>query len=309
MESRVVLEKAHTKGKQPCRQGNTESNPLCGGERNRAFSSKKYGFHLIAQGAGWVILAAIDENSSKNKEVKVMKQVIFRFSRIMLVCFVSVLLLLPGLVMQAGAAEAVEQQGLVDKARITFESFMRDDNFTWLHDNLHEARGLLIVPSLLKGGFVLGASGGSGLLIVRDQKTGQWSQPGFYNIGSVTFGLQIGGEAAEVVMMVRTDRGVEKLLSSSFKLGGDTSLAVGPVGAGAKANVLVDILSFARSKGAYAGLSLEGAVVATRDEWNKAYYGKDVRPTDIFVKRSVSNPGSAQLRKSVAGAERGATGK
>jgi LysM repeat protein len=72
---------------------------------------------------------------------------------------------------------------------------------------------------------------------------------------------------------------------------------------GAKSNITADIVSFARSKGAYAGLSFEGAVLATRDKWNKTYYGTEVRPTDIFVKRSVSNPGSAELRKTVAGFE------
>jgi lipid-binding SYLF domain-containing protein len=211
-----------------------------------------------------------------------------------------------GLVLQAMAAEPVEQQMLVDKARLTFQSFMRDDNFVWLRENLDQAKALLIVPGLLKGGFILGGSGGNGVLIVNDEKKGNWSQPGFYMIGSVTFGLQIGGEAAEVLMMVRSQRALEKLYTTSFKLGGDTSIAAGPVGAGAKTNVFTDIVSFARSKGAYAGLSLEGAVIATRDEWNEAYYGRSVRPMDIFVKHSVSNAGSWELRQTVAEAERAA---
>ena len=195
---------------------------------------------------------------------------------------------------------ASDQQALVDRARITFESFMADPNMTWLQENLHAAKGLVIVPSLLKAGFIFGGSGGSGVLIVPDAKTGKWSQPAFYTIGSVTFGLQIGGEAAEVIMYVRTQKAVDRMLTSRLKFGGDTSISVGPVGAGAKANVVADILSFSRSRGAFAGLSLEGAVVSVRDEWNSNFYGKPVRPVDILVKNAVSNPGSAELREAVA---------
>jgi len=200
----------------------------------------------------------------------------------------------------ARAADAAEQQGLVDKARVTFQGFMNDQDMIWLHENLPHAKGLLIVPSMLKGGFFVGGSGGSGVLIVKDEKTGKWSQPGFYTIGSVTFGLQIGGEAAEVIMVVRSQKGIENLLTTSFKLGGDTSVAAGPIGAGAKSNVTADIVSFARSKGAFLGASLEGAVIKTKDKWNEAYYKKGVRPTDIFVLQTVSNPGSAELREQVA---------
>ena len=194
---------------------------------------------------------------------------------------------------------AAEEQALVEKARITFESFMTDPNMAWLKENMPAAKGLVIVPSLLKAGFIFGGSGGSGVLIVPDAKTGKWSEPAFYTIGSVSFGLQIGGEAAEVVMYLRTQKAVDSLLTSSVKLGGDTSVSVGPVGAGAKSNVMVDIFSFSRSKGAFAGLALDGSVVATRDEWNKNYYGKAVTPVDILVKRAVKNPGAAGLREAV----------
>jgi lipid-binding SYLF domain-containing protein len=217
------------------------------------------------------------------------------------ILFVAVTItLVAGFALPAAAAGTVEQQGLVDKARATFSIFMNDENFPWLHENLNRSKGLLIIPSLLKGGFFLGGSGGSGVLVVRDEETGQWSQPGFYTIGSVTFGLQIGGEAAEVIMVARTRKALDALYKSSFKLGGDTSIAIGPVGIGAKSNIVADLVSFARSKGAYAGVSLEGAVVATRGKWNRAYYGREVRPVDIFVTRSVSNPGSSDLRATLA---------
>ena len=112
------------------------------------------------------------------------------------------------------------------------------------------------------------------MLLVKDKNTGTWSQPAFYTIGSVSFGLQIGGEAAEVVMLIMSSRAVDSLYASSVKLGGDTSIALGPVGAGAKGNVTADFISFAKTKGIYAGLNLEGSVIAVRDKLNQAYYGK-----------------------------------
>ena len=198
------------------------------------------------------------------------------------------------------AAEPIEQQELVDRTRITFESFMRDYTMTWLQENLDQAKGLIIIPSLTKAGFIIGGSGGRGVLIVKDPKTKEWSQPAFYTLGSGTFGLQIGVEVAEVIMMLRTQKAVDALFASSFKIGGDTSIAVGPVGGGVKSDIVADIYSFTRTKGAYAGLSLEGAVLSTRDKWNETYYGKAVSPVDIIVKRSVSNPGSKALLESIA---------
>jgi len=195
-------------------------------------------------------------------------------------------------------------QGLVDRARVTFHDFLRDSNYSWFRENLDQAKGVLIFPQVLKGGFIFGGSGGTGLFMVRDARTGNWSDPAFYTIGSVTFGLQIGGESAQVVMLAMTQKAIDSLLSSSFKLGGDVSVALGPIGGGAKASadipsVTADFVSFAKSKGLYAGLNLEGAVVAVRDSLNRAYYGKDVRPADIIVAKHVSNTRSAELRSSL----------
>ncbi len=204
----------------------------------------------------------------------------------------------------ATAHDMQKAQGIVDKARVTFQNFMNDPNYTWMHQNMDRARGILIYPQVLKGGFIFGGSGGTGVLVVKDQRTGSWSEPAFYTMGSVTFGLQIGGEAAEVVVMAMTQKAIDSLLSSSFKLGGDTSVALGPVGIGAKANmdlpsVTADFLSFAKSKGLYAGLNLEGAVIGVRDSLNRAYYAKSVAPADIMVKHDVTNPRAAQLQESL----------
>jgi lipid-binding SYLF domain-containing protein len=118
----------------------------------------------------------------------------------------------------------------------------------------------------------------------------------------VSFGLQIGGEASEVILLLMSGRGVSSLLSSSVKLGADATIALGPVGMGASAataNLSADIIAFSRSKGLYAGLSVEGAVVAIRGALNRAYYGQDVTPTDVIIRRTVTNPQAAGLIESI----------
>ena len=197
----------------------------------------------------------------------------------------------------AMAADEEDAQGIVDKARVTFGEFMRDDNYSWMRDHLKDAKGVLIYPQVLKAGFILGGSGGTGVLLSRDGKTGAWSNPAFCTMGSVSFGLQIGGESAEVVLLVMSQKGMDSLLTSKFKLGGDASVALGPVGGGAKSDVTADFLSFAKSKGLYAGLNLDGSYIDVRESLNKAYYGQAVTPVDIIVKHSVGNKGADPLRE------------
>ena len=204
---------------------------------------------------------------------------------------------------QALADDKLESAQLVEKARITLDSFLHDKNMGAFRDLLKKAEGVMIAPDLLKGAFIVGASGGNAVFLARDHKTGQWSEPAFYTIGEASFGLQIGGDASEVVLVALSQRGVTSLLSTSAKLGGDVSVAAGPVGAGAEAataNLSGDIISYSRAKGIYAGVSVEGAVVATRGALNKAYYKKDVTPTDILIRRTVSNKGAAGLLQAVA---------
>jgi SH3 domain-containing YSC84-like protein 1 len=197
----------------------------------------------------------------------------------------------------AMAAGEEDAQGIVDKARVTFGEFMRDDNYSWIRDHMKDAKGVLIYPQVLKAGFIFGGSGGTGVLLSRDGKTGEWSNPAFYTMGSVSFGLQIGGESAEVLLMVMSQKGMDSLLTSNFKLGGDASVALGPVGGGAKSDVTTDFLSFSKSQGLYAGINLDGSYLSVRDTLNKAYYGKDVSPVDIIVKQSVGNKGAVPLRE------------
>ncbi len=206
----------------------------------------------------------------------------------------------------AAAKDDLKPQILVDQALVTLNEFVDQRDMEWFKNHLKESKGIVIVPQLLKAGFIFGGSGGRGVVLIRNPKTGQWSQPGFYSLGSVSFGLQIGAESASVIMQVRTQRGLESLYGTSFKLGGDCSVAAGPVGVGAAGKgVTADFISFSRAQGAFAGIALDGSMMKVNDDFNKDYYGRAVRPVDIFVKKDVSNPGSASLRKALKKAETG----
>lgn len=200
------------------------------------------------------------------------------------------------------ADDRLEAKQLVERAKLTFERFMAAGEMGAFRNLLKNAQGVFIAPQVLKGAFIFGASGGSGVLLARDRE-GKWTGPAFYTLGEGSFGLQIGGEASEIVLLVMTQRGVTALLSDSVKLGVDIGVAVGPVGMGADAstaNLSADIITFSKSKGLYGGISLEGAVVVTRGDWNSAYYGRSVKPTDILVRKSVSSTHAQALVQSVA---------
>jgi len=209
----------------------------------------------------------------------------------------------------AFADNASDAKQLVEKSKLTFDRFVAMNEMSAFRDLLKKAKGVFISPQVLEGAFIFGLSGGSGVLVARDPGTGSWNGPAFYTVGEASFGLQAGGKASEVIMLAMTERGVNALLSPSVKLGADIGVAAGPVGAGASAataNISADILTFALSQGLYAGISLEGAVVAVRDDWNGAYYSKPgVTPTDILVRKDVSNPGSAKLIAAVSKAAGG----
>ena len=185
-------------------------------------------------------------------------------------------------------------EGLIVKAADTVSYFANDSAYEPLWDTADDAKAMVIVPRSYRGGFIFGASGGNAVMVARNDD-GSWSEPTFFTIGSISFGLQIGGEASETILLVMTKRGMEQLLSTNVKLGGDLSLAAGPIGGGAKAQT-VDVLAFSRSRGLYGGISLEGAILKARHSWNREYYGADVSPTDIIFRGNVARPQSALLQ-------------
>lgn len=197
-----------------------------------------------------------------------------------------------------------EQQRLVDRARIVVEEFQADTNFQRMRVYVQNAFAVLVVPDLLKGGFFLGAEYGTGVLLARDVRSGEWSDPVFVDLYGGSIGLQLGGKASDVVFTIMNLGALDKILTSNFKLGTDASVAAGPVGVGVGAATTVqfgeDIYVFSRSKGLYGGLSAEGSAILLKPDWNRAYYGQPVSPAAVLKERRVTNPGSAALRQALA---------
>ena len=214
-------------------------------------------------------------------------------------------MLLALLVAATPALAQREQQQLVTDAQNTLSNFIRDPDQTWIHQNLGRAKAVLIVPKIVKAGFIFGGSGGRGVLVARDGRT--WVGPAFYDLATASVGFQAGLEVSEAVVVVMTDKGLNSLMATTFKVGGDASIAAGPVGAGAKATVNADLVSFTRSKGVYGGLNLDGTVVHANGDWNNAYYGaKGVLPPDVLIRKKYKSAHAAPLLTAVA---RAASGK
>jgi len=197
------------------------------------------------------------------------------------------------------AVSSAEPERLVADAQTTLNNFIRDPDQTWIQDNLNRARAVLIAPQVVRAGFIFGGSGGRGVLVARDGRA--WAGPAFYNLATASVGFQAGIDVSEVIIVVMTDKGFNSLLSTSVKIGGDASIAAGPVGAGARSTITADLISFTRAKGVYGGLNLDGTVVSTNVPWNDAFYGgSNLLPPDILIRRTVTSPKASGLLADVA---------
>src|SRR5436190_2849438 len=151
--------------------------------------------------------------------------------------------------LSSGARAQADQRKLVTTATFTLSGFLNDPDMHWLRNNFRRARAVLIAPTITRAGFIIGGSGGRALVVAREPKTGKWSGPAFYVLVTGSVGFQAGVSVSETVTLVMTEKGLNSLLSSSFKMGGDISVAAGPIGTGAKSDLVADFISFSRSKG------------------------------------------------------------
>jgi SH3 domain-containing YSC84-like protein 1 len=202
---------------------------------------------------------------------------------------------------QSQFSREVDPQTLVDQARNVIAEIVEHPDYEALVADLQTARGVLVFPRVYRGGFFVGGSGGLGVFLAFDRDRGDYSPVAFYSLGAVSLGLQFGGERAEVVMVAKTQKAVDSLFTSTLRLGGDAGVAAGPVGAGRSATVQADFLSYARSKGAFLGMSLEGSRLTVRDDFNESYYGQKLRPVEIIQERRVDAPGTRALRELLLG--------
>jgi SH3 domain-containing YSC84-like protein 1 len=216
-------------------------------------------------------------------------------------------LMLAGLAAPAAAIGAraalalTQQQEVLDKARISFDKLITSVEFGELPGYMKRAKGVLIFPELYKGGFILGAEGGYGILSARAGEG--WSQPAFYDLVAGSLGLQIGGQVSEVVLTIMSDKALNAVLDDQLKFGGDMSIAVGPIGKGLGAdtttNLQADVYSFAKTAGLFGGVSFEGAGIIKKDDWNRGYYGQGATPRGIVVEGKFKNPNTQALVKSL----------
>jgi lipid-binding SYLF domain-containing protein len=208
----------------------------------------------------------------------------------------AVLALLP-----MAARAQTEPQSLVDRATLTVQDMFGPGSGSDPRSLLKQAKGALICPRIFKAGFIIGGQGGDCVLVSRGPNG--WSMPAFYNIGSGSIGLQIGVQDSELVFMVLTEHGLQALLDSQFKIGADAGVAVATLGAGLEgsttAALRADIVAFAKSRGLFAGISLQGSIIGAMSDWNQAYYGQPLAPSQIVMQGAGNNPGAAPLRETL----------
>jgi lipid-binding SYLF domain-containing protein len=200
--------------------------------------------------------------------------------------------------MSAAAPARADQADVLNQAMVTVDRMKTDPMFGPSRQFLRSAKAVLIVPRLLKGGFIFGAEGGDGVMVARLGH--RWSGPAFYTLGSASFGLQIGLQQARFVMFIMTDRALRAVEASKFTFGGAAGLTVISLGAGVQAatsaNLTGDIIVWSASKGAYGGLTLQGSVLAPKSDWNAKFYGRPLSAPEILGTEN-PNPLSRSLRR------------
>ncbi len=192
------------------------------------------------------------------------------------------------------------RQSLVDSCLESARKVLDGKDFPDAAKNMTNAKGVLIVPELVQGGFFIGAAGGRGTLMARNGAK-DWSPPAFYGMGSGSFGLQIGAKVSEMLFIIRTDKGLSAILDHKFKFGaegGVTLVAVGIGLEGASTSAMgADIVAFGNSAGLFAGISLEGSYLDADNDWNALYYGPGATTKAIVLDRRFSNPGAEPIRQ------------
>ena len=200
-------------------------------------------------------------------------------------------------------AATSDSQTIVDHARGTLQDLRGDKEFGNARQLLHQAKAVLIAPRIFKAGFFFGGEGGQAVLLTRGSHG--WSDPAFYTVASASFGLQIGAQQSEMIMFIMSDRALQALMKDNFKIGANAGLAIATLGstveAATTAHAGADIVVWASSSGAYAGISLDGTLVEPQRSDDREYYGRPVTSSDIVIKRDVHNQAAAELVRTLDG--------
>lgn len=211
----------------------------------------------------------------------------------------AMLLLCLGLIATAVLYAANKEQERLENSGVVMQEIMSvPDNIP--QDVIEKADCVIVFPSVLKAAFVVGASYGRGAMVCRTGKDfrGPWGAPAMYALEGGSVGFQIGGQATDLVLLVMNERGADSILNSKVKLGGDASVAAGPVGRDASADtdayMRAEILSYSRTRGLFAGVSLEGSTLRPDDEATADVYGRKLTAREIVMGGNVSVPKSGR---------------
>ena len=213
--------------------------------------------------------------------------------RFVLACMLAAVLAL------SAHAQSKEQDRLENSGRVMKEIMDIPDNIP--QSVIDKADCVVVLPSVLKAAFVVGASYGRGVMTCRtgENMRGPWGAPTMMALEGGSFGIQAGGQATDFVLLLMSERSASSILTSKVKIGGDASAAAGPVGRNASAETDVtfraEILTYSRARGLFAGISLSGSTLRPDNGGNQALYGKKISAKDIVLKGAVPPPPSAQL--------------
>jgi lipid-binding SYLF domain-containing protein len=198
------------------------------------------------------------------------------------------------------AQAQTSQQVTIDGARKVLNDLRHDKEFGNAAQLMRQAKAVFIVPKLVKGGFIFGGEGGNGVLMVHNR--GGWSDPAFYAIGAASFGLQVGLEQSELIMLIMTQKGLEGILHDNFKIGAQAGISVVTLGSGVEGAIggatPPDVVLWSSSTGLYGGLTVDGSVIKSEPNMDSEFYGRPVTPREVLF-GSVLSPRAAPLRREI----------
>lgn len=202
------------------------------------------------------------------------------------------------------AQALTEPELMVERARVTALTLLTDPQYKDLKTLVGRARAVMILPSVIQAGFFVGGGGGTGVMVARGDD-GAWSGPAFYTLAEASFGLQFGGQASEMMMVIMTQKGLDAVIDRKVKLGADANVAIGELGTGVGASYGVglsaDIYVYAKTSGLFGGMAVEGSVIAPRSEFNDKFYGQKTEPRAILVDRHFYRPEAQALATALSG--------
>ena len=183
------------------------------------------------------------------------------------------------------AAELSELEEIIDEARLTFVRFTGHPSMKWFRERAQDAHAVFIAPQVTRGGYLFGGAWGTGVLLLRDPSTGQWSEPAFYRLAGISFGLQVGALTSEIVAMATDDQAAAKMGSGAFTLGFSGSLGAGRRGGGISGSIETTsgtgFVTVSTTNGLYAGVAVGGTLVISRAGANELYYGQPIELNDL----------------------------